>query len=68
MIASSGICESDKLISEQSKIKSIGGAYAYLFVNLLVDAKLNGGTLRILGNTKKRTIHKTLGAKVVFEK
>ena len=67
LFASSGICESDKLISEQSKIKSIGGAYAYLFVNSLVDTKLYGGTLRIQGNTKKRIIQKALGAKVVFE-
>ena len=67
LFASSGICEAEKLISEQSKIKSIGGAYAYFFVNSLVDAKLYGGTLRVQGNPKKRIIQEILWAKAVFE-
>ena len=65
--AFSGVCEAEKLITEQTKVKSYGGAYAYIFVNSLLDAKLYGGTLRVQGKPKKSITQEMLGAKVFLE-
>ena len=65
--AFSGVCEAEKLITEQTKVKSYGGAYAYIFVNSFLDAKLYGGTLRVQGEPKKSIAQEMLGAKVFLE-
>ncbi len=66
--AHSGICESEKLITQQTKSKSNGGAYAYIYVSKLLDAQLYGGVLRVFGRPKKITKTIKLGAKITIEK
>ena len=68
VLATSGLCEADELITNQTKVKSKTGAYAYLFANSLIDAQLYGGTIRVFGNPVKRVTQELLGAKVYLEK
>ena len=66
--AYSGICESEKLITEKTKSKSNGGAYAYIFANELLEAQLYGGVLRVFGKPKKIMKKERFGAKITIEK
>jgi hypothetical protein len=63
----SGICEADKLATNQTKIKSLGGAYAYINANSLIEAHLVGGKLRVFGRPIKSITHQALGAKIITE-
>ena len=67
LIASSGICEAEQLITQQTKTKSHGGAYSYVHASALIDAELYGGVLRVFGNPSKRITQKMLGAKILLE-
>ncbi len=64
----SGICEAEKLITDQTKTKSLGGAYAYVHARNLIEAKLYGGRLRVYGSPNKRITQELLGGKVIIEK
>ncbi len=64
----SGICESEKLITQQTKCKSNGGGYAYVFATKLLEAELYGGLLRVSGRPKKIMKTERLGAKITIEK
>lgn len=67
-IASSGICEADQLVTEQTKAISQAGAYAYIHAEELIDAKLYGGVFRVFGNPDKRITQELLGGKIILEK
>ena len=64
----SGICEAEKLVTNQTKTKSYGGAYAYINANSLIEANLVGGKLRIFGRPLKTITQQALGAKIITEK
>ena len=64
----SGICESEKLITQETKSKSNGGAYAYIFATKLLEAELYGGVLRVFGRPEKIMKSERLGAKIKIEK
>ena len=61
-LATSGVCEADLLKTKQTKIKNKGGAYAYVYASELLDAKMYGGVLRILGQPLKQITEEYLGA------
>ena len=63
----SGICEADKLATNQTKTKSYGGAYAYINANSLIEANLVGGKLRVFGRPLKSITQQALGAKIITE-
>ena len=63
----SGICEADKLSTNQTKTKSYGGAYAYINANSLIEANLVGGKLRVFGRPLKSITQQALGAKIITE-
>lgn len=67
LITSSGLCEAEELITQQTKTKSYGGAYSYIYASALIDAELYGGVLRVFGNPSKRITQKKLGAKILME-
>jgi len=67
-VSSSGICEADQLITEQTKASSKGGAYAYIHANELIDAQLYGGIFRVFGNPNKQITQELLGGKIILEK
>ncbi len=67
-IGSSGICEADQLITEQTKASSKAGAYAYIHAKELIDAELYGGTFRVFGNPKKQITQELLGGRIILEK
>tara|TARA_B100001175_G_scaffold122486_1_gene104279 strand:+ start:332 stop:931 length:600 start_codon:yes stop_codon:yes gene_type:complete len=64
----SGICEADKLVTNQTKTKSYGGAYAYINADSLIEANLVGGKLRIFGRPLKSITQQVFGAKIITEK
>ena len=66
-IVSSGVCEAEQLLTEQTKIKTYGGAYSYVFATSLIDADLYGGVLRVSGSPSKRITQKRLGAIVYIQ-
>jgi hypothetical protein len=55
------------LSQQQTKTKSYGGAYSYVYASALIDAELYGGVLRVFGNPSKRITQKKLGAKILME-
>lgn len=64
----SGSCEAEELITEQSQVKSIAGGYAYVNATELLDAKvLLGGVLRVYGKPKKQIIQTNLLGKIIVE-
>ena len=63
----SGICEADKLATNQTKTKGYGGAYAYINANSLIEANLVGGKLRVFGRPLKSITQQALGAKIINE-
>ena len=68
IIYTSGVCEAESLDSEQTKLTSKGGAYAYVKTKSLLRAKIYGGVIREFGNPKKRNIERRFGGKIYIEK
>ena len=68
IIKTSGLCEAEKLNTEQTKLISKGGAYAYLKTRSLLEASVYGGILREFGNPNKRITENRLGGKIYIEK
>ena len=66
-VLTEGVCESEQLISEQTKIVSKGGAYAYVYSKSLLEAKIFGGVLRVFGNPTKQISQVSLGGKIYVE-
>ena len=62
-----GVCESEQLQSDQTKIISKGGAYAYVSSKSLLEAKIFGGVLRVFGNPTKQISQVSLGGKIYVE-
>jgi hypothetical protein len=50
----------NNLLQQQTKTKSYGGAYSYIYATALIDAELYGGVLRVFGNPSKRITQKQL--------
>jgi len=66
-LTASAFCETEQLITKQTKIKNKGGAYAYVHASELLDAKMFGGVLRIFGLPTKQVTEEYLGAKIEVE-
>ena len=64
---SGGICEAESLKTEQSKIRSILGGYAYINAKTLLDANIVSGVLRVFGKPNKTITNKKLGGKIYLE-
>ncbi len=66
-INTGGSCEAEKLITEQTKIKVLGGGRAYVHTNGLLNASVTaGGIIRVYGNPSKRITKKVLSGKILF--
>ena len=64
----SGSCEAEQLITEQSQVKSIAGGYAYVNATELLDAKvLLGGVLRVYGKPKKQITQTNLRENIILK-
>jgi len=67
-LSSSGSCEAEELLTEQSQVKSYAGGYAHINASELVDAKIiGGGVLRVYGSPKKQVTQTNLGGKIIIE-
>ena len=67
-LSTSGSCEAEELLTEQSQVKSYAGGYAHINVSELVDAKIiGGGVLRVYGSPKKQVTQTNLGGKIIIE-
>jgi len=65
-ILGGGICEGEKLISEQSIVKVRAGGVAYIHATELFDATVSvGGTVRIYGKPTKLIKKKLIGGSII---
>ena len=62
-----GSCEAEKMHTDQSMVRVVGGGYGYVHAKELVNANVKlGGTIRIYGEPEKKITKKTLGGKIFF--
>lgn len=65
-ILSGGICEGEKLLTEQTTVKVTAGGVAYLHASELLEATVSvGGTVRIHGKPTKLIRKKVIGGTIV---
>ena len=62
-----GSCEAEKMHTDQSMVRVVGGGYGYVHAKKLVNANVKlGGTIRIYGKPEKKITKETLGGKIFF--
>ena len=65
-ILGGGICEGEKLLTEQTTVKVTAGGVAYLYASELLEATVSvGGTVRIHGKPTKLIRKKVIGGTIV---
>lgn len=65
-ILGGGICEGEKLLTEQTTVKVTAGGVAYLYASEFLEATVSvGGTVRIYGKPTKLIRKKVIGGTIV---